>query len=144
MGSEILLAAYILSCASYLDEDPLRCFPHPRKDAVEFAGFVLFPTIFVRLLIFGLNKKRNTRQTRSFFGYLNIWQSIAYMIWTIYGICEILNHPKLVDCKYNNHSMLEINFVLLIFFGLFPTVILTCFVLYCIGLMPFACYKICS
>ena len=37
--------------------------------------------------------------------------------------------------------MLEINYIILIFVGLFPTLIIICFLVYCLGVLPLACYR---
>ena len=37
--------------------------------------------------------------------------------------------------------MLEINYIILIFVGLFPTLIIICYLVYCLGVLPFACYR---
>ena len=131
---------------SYLDlsADPLRCIQHPRRDPAQFTGLVLFPTVLLRMLFYGFSRRLNTHNSRRFYGIANIWQSISYAVWTVEKIRQLLNHPKVTDCIYNNHSILEINYILLIFFGLFPTVIIFCFVIYCISVMPVACYKICT
>ena len=96
------------------------------------------------MLFYGLSCRHNTQNTRIFYGLTNIWQSVSYAIWTVEKIRQLLNHPQAKDCIYNNHSILEINYLLLILVGLFPTVIIICFILYCVGIMPIACYKICT
>ena len=146
MGCESFLLMYLMFVCCCLDQhtDPLRCLPHPRKHMAEFDGFILFPTLIFRILIYAMQRKKNSPRTRNLFSYLNVSLNVAFALWTFYQVWEILFSPRLADCKYNNHSMLEFNYVILIFFGLYPILIIACFAIYCAGLLPYACYKSCS
>ena len=110
----------------------------------EFAVIILLPTLLVRLGVFICLRRRNYGRMQRFIMVLNATWNFAFALWTSIQLYLILNHPRLADCKFNNHSMLEINYIILIFLGLFPIVIFACFVLYCIGIIPYACYKRCK
>ena len=132
-------------CVCYLDQnsDPLRCLPHPRKHIMKLAGFVLLPTLLLRILIMLAQWRKDYLQMWSLIILINVCFNLGFALWTSCQLWEILNHPRLADCKYSNHSMLEINYIGLLFLGLFLILILTCFTLYCIGLLSYTCYKSC-
>ena len=70
---------------------------------------------------------------------LNLFWSVAYCAWTSMQLMEILNHPRLRDCKYNNHSLLELNYVVIILCGIFLMINLICLLIYAVVTYPKFC-----
>ena len=142
---ELVLLGYLLFVVCCLGQhvDPLRCLPHPRKHTIEFTLGILLPAVLVRIGVFLCLRRRNSTRMRNYIIAINVVWNLAFALWTADQLWELLSHPQLADCKYNNHSWLEINYVFLIVAGVFPIVIITCFVIYCIGLLPYVCYQRC-
>ena len=71
---------------------------------------------------------------------LNLTWGIAYGAWTMIQVCEIFYHPRLRDCKYNNHSLLELNYVVILLCGVFISLNLVCLLIYTLT----TCQSICA
>ena len=142
LSFELVLTSYLTFVSFCLEKnfDPLRCLPDPRKHVIELVLCVFVPTLLARLILFFSLRRKSFAKMRSRIMTLNLTWGIAYGAWTMIQVCEIFYHPRLRDCKYNNHSLLELNYVVILLCGVFISLNLVCLLIYTLT----TCQSICA
>ena len=126
MCYETIILLYLTSCVYFLHNSPKfdrNCSLDPRVHTIHFIMGIMWPTVFFRLVIYLKLRNANYVQMQNCLFFLNAYYNIAYGIWTIYNIVKIIQLPRDTSCKSNGTNMLELNYEVVIIFGVFPALI---------------------
>ena len=72
--------------------------------------------------------------------FLNAFWNVGYGFWTIMNIIAITSTPHTSKCRVSNASLLELNYEVLIIFGVFPALITLFFMAMGILCCPYISY----
>ena len=126
---ESIILMYLTTCVYFMNLSPdfsARCQLDPRLHTIHFIMLVLWPTVVARLFIYVKMRNANYTSMQNSLFFLNAFYNITYGAWTIYNIVKITQLPNSSQCKSNGTSLLELNYEVVIIFGVFPALI-TCF-----------------
>ena len=91
---------------------------------MHFVIFVLWPTLFARVLIYLKFRNANFVQMQNFLFFLKVYQSVSYGTWAIYNISQIIGLPRGSHCDTKHtRELLDLNYEILIIFGVLPALI---------------------
>ena len=100
------------------------CTLNPKAHIFHFIILILWPTVAARLIIYLATRNVNYVTMTNCMFFLNTFWNAAYGLWTVYNIVAITQVPHDCRCsKVNNQSLLELNYEVLIIFGVFPALI---------------------
>ena len=104
------------------------CTLNPKKHIIHFIGFIMWPTVLVRLMIYLKTRNVNYVTMQNCMFFLNAFWNVGYGVWTITNIVTITTTPHTSKCRVSNASLLELNYEVLIIFGVFPALITIFFI----------------
>jgi hypothetical protein len=103
--------------------------------------FVLWPTVLTRLIIYLKLKNTNYVTMQNCLFFLNAFYNISYGFWTIYNIVKITQLPHDTgSCKSQGTNVLELNYEVVIIFGVFPALITSFFFTVGVLCAPYIAY----
>lgn len=73
---------------------------------------------------------------------MNAFYNVSYGFWTIYNIMKILDLPHDAACKSNGTNVLELNYEVVIIFGVFPALVTSFFLTMGVLCAPYIFYII--
>ena len=109
---------------------------------MHFIIFVLWPTIFARFLIYLKLRNANYVQMQNCLFFLKVFYNITYGIWTVHNILEIVKLPNDSRCESNGTNLLELNYEVVIIFGVLPALLTAFFLTVSILCAPYVVYLI--
>ena len=126
LAYESVILVYLTGCVYLLDLSVnfnVNCALNPKLHTLHFIMFVLWPTVCVRLLIYLQLRNANYVRMQNCLFFLNMFYNISYGVWTTYNFVQILQLPHDRSCKSNGTNLLELNYEVIIIFGVFPALI---------------------
>ena len=94
---------------------------------MHFIMFIMWPTVLFRLLIYLKLRNASYASMQNCLFFLNAFYNISYGFWTIYNIVKITQLPHDAKCKSGGTNILELNYEVIIIFGVFPALITSFF-----------------
>ena len=140
---ESAILIYLTICSVMLTSkfaQQKNCSINPKKHIVHFLMFIMWPTVFVRLAIYLRTRNVNYVTMQNCMFFLNAFWNVGYGIWTIMNIITITTTPHTSRCRVSNASLLELNYEVLIIFGVFPALITIFFIAMGLLCCPYISY----
>ena len=145
MAYETIILLYLTGCVYFLDVGPqfkTYCTLNPRLNTMRFIMFILWPTVFFRLMIYLRLRNANYVSMQNCLFLLNAFYNVAYGFWTFYNIMKITQLPHDSRCKSNGTNILELNYEVTIIFGVFPALITAFFLIIGVFCTPYIIYML--
>lgn len=104
LGYETAILLYLSLCVMFISKDsaksggasgsggtdqPANCQLHPRRHTLHFITFIMWPTVFMRLITYLKFRNANYIGMQNSIFFLNAFYNVAYGIWTILNILSI-------------------------------------------------------
>ena len=92
MAYETIILLYLTGCVYLFDMGPqfkTYCMLNPRLNTMRFIMFIMWPTVFFRLLIYLKLRNANYVSMQNCLFVLNAFYNVAYGFWTFYNILKI-------------------------------------------------------
>ena len=140
---ETAILAYLALCTFLLKSSfnsQESCDLNPKRHIMHFVMFILWPTVLIRLIIYLRTRNLNYVTMQNCMFFLNAFWNVGYGIWTICNIIAITSTPHTSKCRVDNASLLELNYEVLIIFGVFPALITIFFTAMGILCCPYISY----
>ena len=122
----------------------MKCAVNPKVHTLHFIMFVLWPTVCVRLIIYLKLRNANYVRMQNCLFFLNMFYNVSYGVWTVYNFEQILQLPHDQGCKSNGTNVLELNYEVVIIFGVFPALVTSFFLTLGILCAPYLFYVLFS
>ena len=74
--------------------------------------------------------------------FLNAYYNVTYGFWTIYNIMKITQLPRDGNCRNQGTNLLELNYEVIIIFGVFPALITAFFLITGVVCAPYIFYVV--
>ena len=120
--------------------DKDACTLNPKQHITHFVAYILWPTVLARLVIYLKTRNVNYVTMQNCMFFLNAFWNVGYGFWTILNIAAITSTPHSSKCRVSNASLLELNYEVLIIFGVFPALITLFFVAMGVLCCPYISY----
>lgn len=96
LGYESVILLYLSMCTRWLslpETFTTNCAMNPKTHTLHFVMFVLWPVVCARLIIYLKLRNANFARMQNSMLFLTAFYNVAYGIWTVYNIAQIMNLP---------------------------------------------------
>lgn len=142
---EALGLLYLTVCMYVLRDGPTHghaCALSPRFQTVHFIVAVMWPTVLFRLVAYMRYKNRDYNSMVNCLFFINGFWNVAYGIWTIMNVLKISEMSFQKQCNPEPGNLLELNYEVVIFFGIFPALVTAFFSIVLVLCFPYLIYLI--
>lgn len=141
LAYEAVALVYLTICLVFLKDLNAACGFNIKYYTQIFLKAVLWPTLLFRFIGYLKFKNVSYAQMRDFLFFVDTYRYVSFGSWTLYNIYKIVT-LQMEQCRAQQTNLIELNYELLIVFGVFPAVMLVGFLFIALMCFPYIAYSL--